>query len=62
MNLNPYAKAIVAALIAALGGLQVASADGVITPAEWISVASAVVAALGLVWAVPNQPARPPLK
>ena len=54
MKLNVYAKALIAALVAGLGSLQVASADGKITPAEWIQVASVTVAALGLVWGVPN--------
>ena len=54
MKLNVYAKALIAALVAGLGSLQVASTDGKITPAEWIQVASVTVAALGFVWGVPN--------
>ena len=61
MRLNVYAKAIIAALVAGLGSLQVASADGHVTTAEWIQVASVTVAALGLVWGVPNAPTPAPV-
>jgi hypothetical protein len=54
MSLNVYAKAIIAALVAGLGSLQVAAADGHVTPADWIQVASVTLAALGFVWGVPN--------
>lgn len=57
MAINPYAKALIAALVAGLSALQVASNDNTVTAAEWVQVASATVAALGLVWAVPNKPA-----
>jgi len=56
-NLNPYAKSIIAALVAGLGSLQVANGDGRITLAEWIQIASVTGAALGFVWGVPNVPA-----
>ena len=52
--MNRYAKAIVAALVSGLGSLQVAQADNVVTNAEWIQIASATIAALGLVWGVQN--------
>jgi len=58
VKLNAIAKALIAALVAGLGSLQVASADGKITATEWIQVASVTVAALGFVWGVPN--ADPP--
>ena len=61
MKLNVYAKALIAALVAGLGSLQIASADGKITPAEWIQVASVTVAALGFVWGVPNAPTSEPV-
>jgi|GEM_PF-1672537 len=53
-KINVYAKAIIAGIVAGLGSLQVANADGKITAAEWIQIASVVVAALGFTWAVPN--------
>ena len=53
-KLSVYAKAIIAALIAGLGSVQVANADGKITMSEWIQVASVTLAALGFVWGVPN--------
>ncbi len=58
--MNTYAKAIVGASVAGLGALQIAAADNVITGPEWIKVASVTVAALALIWGVPNQPAPPP--
>jgi len=45
---------LVGALVAGLGALQVALADDVLTKVEIINVASVTLAALGLVWGVPN--------
>ncbi|HEX7993539.1 MAG TPA: hypothetical protein VF506_06420 [Streptosporangiaceae bacterium] len=56
-----YAKAIVAAGIAGLSVLGTALADGHISAGEWVAVASATLAALGLVWGVPNAKPPPPL-
>ena len=61
MKLNAYAKALIAALVAGLGSLQIASSDGKITAAEWIQIASVTVAALGFVWGVPNASAPEPV-
>lgn len=55
--MDQYAKAIVAAVMAGLGALGTALADGSATATEWVVVASSVVAALALVWGVPNAPA-----
>lgn len=52
--MNAYAKAVIAALVAGLGALQLALDDNVITGTEWVKVAVAVLAAAGLVWGVPN--------
>ena len=60
MNINAVAKSIVAAVIAGLGALQVAMADGVVAQGEWIQVASVTLAALALVWGVPNAPVEAP--
>jgi len=60
MKLNSVAKAIVGALVAGLGALQVATADSVVTSGEWIQVASVTLAALVLVWGVPNVPVKAP--
>jgi len=60
MKLNSVAKSIVGALVAGLGALQVAAADGVVTSGEWIQVASVTLAALVLVWGVPNAPVKAP--
>ncbi len=67
MRVSEYAKAIVGAVIAGLAALQVAMMDdastlvdeSVVTSNEWIGVAMAVVAALGLVWGVQNSPPMP---
>ncbi len=55
--MDQYAKAIVAAVMAGLGALGTALADGSVTATEWVVVASSVFAALALVWGVPNAPA-----
>lgn len=65
MNLNKYAKAIVAALIAGLGSLQVALVDDAVSLMEWINIAGVTLAGLGIVWGIPNakdttEPAAPP--
>ena len=57
--MSKYAKAVVGALVAGAGSLQVALADNVVTTVEWIQVASATVLALGLVWGVQNAPSAP---
>lgn len=51
-----YAKAIVGALIAALGAFQVALLSPGVTSAEMVTVAIAFLAGLGFVWATPNTP------
>jgi hypothetical protein len=58
--MNGVAKSIVGALVAGLGALQVASVDGVVTSGEWIQVGSVTLAALVLVWGVPNTPVKAP--
>jgi hypothetical protein len=56
MPLTAYAKAVIGAIIAALGALGTALIDQDVTPNEWIGVALAFFVALGGVWAVPNRP------
>ena len=58
MKLKPYAKAIVGAAVAGLTALGAALADDQVTTVEWVGVAVATLAALGVVWAVPNKPAE----
>lgn len=53
--MRAYGKAIVGALVAGLGTLQLALPDG-ITVYEWISVAVTTLVAFGAVWQVPNKP------
>lgn len=60
--MNKYAKAVVGALVAGAGSLQVALADDRVTTTEWIQVATAAVLALGLVWGVQNTPVDAPVK
>jgi hypothetical protein len=58
-NLDKYAKAFVALLVAGLGSMQVALSDGHVTATEVVVALLAGLAALGLTWAVPNEPAAP---
>lgn len=58
MNLKPYAKAIVGGATAGLTALGTALADDHVTRLEWTIIAGAVLAGLGLVYAVPNRPAQ----
>ena len=56
----PYAKALIGALVAALGALGAAltpDADGLVsvTPGEWVAVVSALLVGLLAVFAVPNK-------
>lgn len=51
-----YTKAVVGALVAGLGALQTALVDDRVTGNEWVMIASTTLAALGLVWGVPNSP------
>jgi hypothetical protein len=60
MGINQYAKAILAAIIAGLGSLQVALLDETVTASEWVVVALATISALGLVWGVPNASSNQP--
>jgi hypothetical protein len=57
--MSKYAKSVVAALVAGLGALQTALVDNVVTNTEWITVAAATAAALGLVWGVQNKADSP---
>lgn len=60
--MDRYTKAIVAALMAGLGAIGTALADGHVTATEWVVVAGAVVAGLAAVWASPANtvPAQAP--
>jgi len=55
MQVSRYAKAIVAAVVAAGGTVSTALADGVVTAGEAWLIAGAVLAGLGVTWAVPNK-------
>ncbi len=52
--MTAYLKAIVGALIAGLGSLYQALDNGAVTAQEWVAVTIATLAALGVVWGVPN--------
>lgn len=58
--MDKYAKAVIAGLVAGLGGLELALLDNVITAPEWVKIASVTVAAVGFVWGVPNAPVPTP--
>lgn len=55
---TPYLKALVAAVVAALGALSSALVDdkafGDVTAGQWVAVVLAFFVALGAVWRVPN--------
>lgn len=53
-NTKPYAKAIVGTGVAFLGTLGTALADGVVSPIEWVGIASATLIAAGAVWGISN--------
>ena len=59
-SLQPIAKAIVGAVLAALavlsGYLAAGNGFGDITAAQWVGVAIAFFVALGAVWGIPNKP------
>lgn len=50
-----YAKAIIAAVVAGLGTLWTALADGEVIAQEWVSVAIVTLGALAGTYAVPNK-------
>lgn len=55
-TIAPYAKSLVAALVAGLGSLyQALDGDQVVTTQEWIAVAMTTLTALGVVFAIPNR-------
>lgn len=55
-KIAPYAKAIIAAIVAGLGSLyQALDGDQAVTAQEWVAVASTTLAALVAVFAVPNR-------
>lgn len=54
MRISRYWKALMAGLMAGSGAVATAMNDDVITGTEGITIAAAVVGALGLTWAVPN--------
>ena len=57
MKVAKYWKAVVAAVVAGAGSLSTALADDHISAAEgWLTL-TAVLAALGFTWAVPNRQA-----
>lgn len=59
MNFAPYAKAILASLIAGLGALATALVDdkslGDVSDGQWVAVVLAFLVALAGVYAVPNK-------
>lgn len=62
---NPYAKAIVAAVMAGLAAYQAALITPGVSAGEWAGIAVAVVGAFAVVWGVPNvtePPARNPVE
>lgn len=59
MKISTYAKAIIAAFVAASGALSTAAVDDVITATEAWLIAGSFVGGLGFTWAIPNKPTTP---
>lgn len=55
MKLPRYAKAIAGAVAAGAGSLATALNDGTVTATEGVTALLVVLAALGVVWRVPNR-------
>lgn len=55
MKLPSYAKAIAGALSAGAGTLATALSDGTVTATEGVTIVLSVLAALGIVWRIPNR-------
>ncbi|MGW6910239.1 hypothetical protein [Streptomyces sp. NPDC054940] len=55
MKVSRYAKAIAASVTAGAGSLGTAMQDGTITQAEGLTALLLALAALGVVWKVPNR-------
>lgn len=55
MRVSKYWKAVVAGIAAGAGSLGTALADNTITTQEGLTAVAAVLATLGLTWAVPNR-------
>lgn len=53
--MQAYLKAIIAALSAGVGALITGASDGHLDLQEWLIAIAATLAALGLVYAVPNK-------
>lgn len=56
MSIKPYMKAVVGCLVAGLGTLATAMSDDAVSGTEWVGIAAAALAALSLVYGVPNKP------
>lgn len=54
MKPQEYAKAIVGAVIAGLGGLYLGLDDNAVTMQEWVGIASLTLATFAGVWGIPN--------
>lgn len=54
IKVGRYAKAIVSALAAGSAAAVTAMGDGVIVTGEWVTIALAVLGALGITYVVPN--------
>ncbi|MGV9535026.1 hypothetical protein ACWEU6_21900 [Streptosporangium sandarakinum] len=60
MKIGSMAKSVVGGVAAGAAALVTAVDDGVIVPGEWVTIALAVLGALGIVYVVPNAAASDP--
>jgi hypothetical protein len=56
MQWGLYTKAIASLVVTGLTAYITAASDDVVTTVDWISIAIAVLAAAGIIWAIPNTP------
>ncbi|MEU5908901.1 MULTISPECIES: hypothetical protein [Actinomycetes] len=60
MKISKVWKAVVSGAAAGAAAAATAVQDGTVTAAEGLTIALAVLGALGVTWAVPNRQATPP--
>lgn len=54
--MTQYLKAIYGAAVAFVGSLGTALVDGQVSSLEWATIGGATLAALGIIWGIPNTP------
>jgi hypothetical protein len=55
--MQQYLKALYGAAVACAGGVELALVDNTVSLSEWAHIAAVTLAALAVIWAVPNKSA-----